>query len=114
MPPVGEGEWVTELLDTLRATVWSKPLMISDRMSVSSRALFTGDRPPRFLPTPLHCVGDDLIQLVGGVPHRTEQRVSFRWGGGRLCLPVTIQGINDHVFLATETAGQHLVVHVPL
>jgi hypothetical protein len=39
-----------------------------------------------FLPTSLHGVGNDLVQFVGGIPHRAEQRVGLdfavAWRGG--------------------------------
>src|SRR3954454_21126860 len=42
-------------------------------MSESSSALFTGDLSPLLLPSSLHRVGNDVIQLVGGVSHGTNR-----------------------------------------
>src|SRR5262245_56193115 len=87
------------------------PLMISDRMSVSSSALFTGVGPPRPLTPPLHRFGDDLVQLVGGVPHRAEQRGRNGGAGpGRLLLDRTEQqarGLGHRVIDGSEAAAMH-------
>src|SRR5487761_2631811 len=56
----------------LRVTTGSTALRISEYMSVSSSALLTGDHPPGFFPPLLHRVGNDLVQLVGGVVHRSD------------------------------------------
>src|SRR4051812_47817267 len=73
-------------------------------MSVSSRALFNVDVPPRILSPPPHRIGDDLIELVGGVPHRTEDRIGFRPPGcWRAALP------QERLLLQTLGMLGHLV-----
>jgi hypothetical protein len=84
-------------------------------MSMSSNALVTGRQPPWLLPAVSHCALNDVIELTCIVAHRAEHRVSYRRGDGRrLCLPVPLQGIEDHVILALKETGPHPVVHVTL
>src|SRR5687768_4654576 len=89
------------------------PLPISERMSVSSKALFTADCPPRLLPPPPHGIDNDLVQLVGVIPHGAEQRVSddfCRPGhdfGGLLLLLEAPPRFGQGVINGSEAAAVH-------
>ncbi len=45
------------------------PLKSSERISVSSSALFTGRQPPWLLPAILHGVLNDLVEQIGILTH---------------------------------------------
>src|SRR5262245_16391973 len=59
----------------LCATLGLIPLPISDRMSVSSSDLFTGEQPPGLLLAVRHGLGYDLVQLVGRIAQSTQHRI---------------------------------------
>jgi len=77
-------------------------LMISERMSVSSRVLFIEAPPPRRIFPGPECLLDDPVEYLGVSPHRPEYRVRAGVGGpGPLrLLQLQLQNrVPDHVAL---------------
>src|SRR5512135_1952262 len=102
---------VTRYVAPLRATTSFTPLPSSEKMSVSSRPLFTEGQSPRPLLADLHRLLNDLVEHRGIFAHRAEPRVGRglvrrqRFAG----LLEPLQGQADNLLLGGVVPGAYLV-----
>jgi hypothetical protein len=76
-------------------------------MSVSRRALFNGDVPPAVLAAVLHGIGNDLIELIGGIGHGTNGTKAVSSRSGRRLMQEGPHGMGNQFVNRREQAAIH-------